>query len=119
MVAAVVMAVAEEDTVVGDLVEAMQVDLVEDIMVVGTTEGTVVDMEDITEGTEVMPGVMGTAIEDILTTIPTTLTGIGLLSVIPMVGATESGCHIIEGEGYFLLKSCFFLVVTSMLHFSW
>ncbi len=99
MVAAVVMAVAEEDTVVGDLVEAMQVDLVEDIMVV---EGTVVDMEDITEGTEVMPGVMGTAIEDILTTIPTTLTGIGLLSVIPMVGATESGCHIIEGEGYFL-----------------
>jgi hypothetical protein len=41
MVAAVVMAVAEEDTVVGDLVEAMQVDLVEDTgedMAVGIVE---------------------------------------------------------------------------------
>jgi hypothetical protein len=38
----------------------------------------------------------------VLVRIHTTLPGIGLRNVIPMAGATEFGCHIIERRGFFL-----------------
>ena len=111
MVAVVVMA-AEEDTVVGDLVEAMQVGLVAANFMAEALEVIPLDslvdaalvvimVVDGTEGATIMEYVAITRTEDM--PIPTTLTGIGLRSVILMAGATESGSRtIIEGEGYFL-----------------
>jgi hypothetical protein len=84
------------------VVEAMQEDLVEaDFMAEVLEDITVVDgTEEAVTGEDVAT----TPTED--TPIPTsvfvgilTLTGIGQLSVIPMAGATGSGCRIIEGKG--------------------
>ena len=97
---------AEEDTG-EDLVEVMQEDLVEagfmaevleDITAVDGTEEVVTGEDVAITRTEGMP-IPTSVFVGILTTIPTTLTGIGLRSAIPMAGATESGCRIIEGEG--------------------
>ena len=107
----VAVTVAEEDTVVGGLVEAMQEDLVEvdfmaevleDTSVVEGTEEAVTGEDAAITRTEDMP-TPTSAFVGILTIIPITLTGTGLHSVILMAGATESGCHIIEGEGCFLI----------------
>jgi len=98
----VAVVMAEEDTG-EDLVEAdCMVEVLEDTSVVEGTEETVTGEDVAITRTEDM-AIPTTGFVDILTTIPTTLTGIGLLSVIPMAGVTESGYHIIEGEGYFLL----------------
>ena len=112
MVAVVVMAVAEEDTVVGDLVEAMQVDLVAADFMAEALE--VIPLDSLVTqlwwyygggwygGGHYYGGAWLLPVQRICT-IPTTLTGIGLRSVILMAGATESGSRtIIEGEGYFL-----------------
>jgi hypothetical protein len=102
----VAVTVAEEDTVVGGLVEAMQEDLVEvdfmaevleDTSVVEGTEEAVTGEDAAITRTEDMP-TPTSAFVGILTIIPITLTGTGLHSVILMAGATESGCHIIEGR---------------------
>jgi hypothetical protein len=95
----VAVVMAEEDTG-EDLVEAdFMVEVLEDIPL-----DSLVDAALVVDGTE--EAVTG---EDVATTltedtpIPTTLMGIGLRSVILMAGATESGCRIIEGRGYFLV----------------
>jgi hypothetical protein len=107
------MAVAEEDTG-QDLVEAdfmaevlegiLPDSLVDAALVVDGMEEAVTGEDVAITRTEDMP-IPTTGFVGILTTIPTTLTGIGQPSVIPMAGVTEFGCHIIEGEGYFLKSS--------------
>jgi len=107
----VAVVMAEEDTG-EDLVEAdFMVEVLEDIpldslvdaaLVVDGTEEAVTGEDVATTLTEDMP-IPTSVFVDIPTTIRITLTGIGRLSVILMAGATESGCHIIEGEGCFLI----------------
>ena len=95
----VAVVMAEEDTG-EDLVEVdFMAEVLEDIPL-----DSLVDAALVVDGTE--EAVTGedvaiTRTED--TPIPTTFMGIGLCSVILMAGATESGCRIIEGRGYFLV----------------
>jgi len=71
------------------------------IMVVDGTEEAVTGADVAITRTEDMP-IPTSVFVGILTTIPTTLTGIGRRSVILMAGVAESGFRIIEGAAHFL-----------------
>ncbi len=80
-----------EDLVVADFMA----EVMEDITVADGTEEAGIGEDVAITRTEDM-AIPTSVFVGILTTIPTTLTGIGLHSVIPMAGAIESGCRIID-----------------------
>jgi hypothetical protein len=93
------MAEALEDILLDSLVDAALEEAVVSVViwVVDGTEEAVIGEDGAITRTEHMA-----TPTSVLVRIHTTLPGIGLRNVIPMAGATEFGCHIIEGRGFFL-----------------